>query len=82
MLLLLELNGNEVHVEYFLLLLGWVKVEVLTICHSLAEARDDNVQDNVDKVVVCHFGIDIESMDIIQVSLDNTCFLEIMLRLR
>ena len=47
------------------------------MCYGLAEARGDTVQDNVDEVVICHLGIDIESIDIIQVFLDSTCLFEI-----
>ena len=45
--------------------------------HGLAEARNDATQDNANKVVVSHLGIYVESMDIIQKSLDNICLLEI-----
>ena len=45
--------------------------------HSLAEARSDIVQDDIDQVVVSHFNIDIKSIDIIQVFLDSTCLLAI-----
>ena len=45
--------------------------------HGLAEARCDTVQEDNDEVKVSHLGIDIESIDIIQVFLDSTCLLEI-----
>ena len=63
--LLLELGGNEVHVEEFLLPLGWVRTEVFVMYHGLAEARGDTVQDDIDKVMVRHLGIDIESINIV-----------------
>ena len=47
------------------------------MCHGLAEVRGDAVQDDVDKVVICHLGLDIESIDIIQVFLDCICLFEI-----
>ena len=47
------------------------------MCHGLAEARSDTIQDNIDEVMVSHLGIDIESIDIIQVFLDSTCLFEI-----
>ena len=67
LLLLLELSGDEVRVEEFLLPLGWVRTEVFVMCHGLAEARSDTVEDDVDQVVVDHLSIDIKSIDIIQV---------------
>ena len=45
--------------------------------HSLAETRGDTVQDDVDKVMVSHLGMDIESIDIVHVFLHSTCLLEI-----
>ena len=65
--LLLELGGDEVHVKEFFLPLGWVRTEVFVMCHGLAEARGDTVQDDIDEVVVSYLGIDIESIDIMQV---------------
>ena len=47
------------------------------MCHGLAEARCDTVQDDVNEVMVSHLRIDIESIDIIQVFLHSTCLLEI-----
>ena len=75
--LLLELGGDEVHVEECFLPLGWVRTEDFVMCHGLAEARRDTVQDDIDEVVVRHLGIDIESIDIIQVFLYSTCLFEI-----
>ena len=46
--LLLERTGDEVYVEEFHLPLGWVRMEFFVMCHSLAEARGDTVQDDVD----------------------------------
>ena len=48
------------------------------MCHGLAEARGDTVQDNVDQVVVGHLSIDIKSINMVQVSLDSTCLFEII----
>ena len=76
--LLLEFGSDEVHVEKFLLPLVWVRAEVCLVCHGLVEARDNTIQDNVDEVVVSHLGIDIESIDIVQVFLHSTCLLEII----
>ena len=45
--------------------------------HGLAEAMGDTVYVDVDEVVVGHLGIDIKSIDIVQVLLDSTCLLEI-----
>ena len=45
--------------------------------HSLPEAKCDTVQDDIDKVIARHRGIDMESIDIVQVFLDSTCLLEI-----
>ena len=47
------------------------------MCYGLAETRGDTVQDDVDEVLVSHLGVDIESMDMIQVFLHITCLLEI-----
>ena len=41
--LLLELGGDEVHMEELLFPLGWVGAEVFVVSHSLAEARGDTV---------------------------------------
>ena len=47
------------------------------MCYGLAEARGDTIPDDVDKMMVCHFSKDIESINIIQVFLDRTCLYEI-----
>ena len=47
------------------------------MCHGLAETRANTIQDDIDEVVICHLGLDIESLDVIQVFLDSTCLLEI-----
>ena len=47
------------------------------MCHGLGEAKRDTVQDDIDEVMVSHLGIDIESIDIIQVFLDSTCLVGI-----
>ena len=75
--LLLELSSDEVHVEEFIFPLGWIRAEVLVMCHGLAETRSDTVQDDVNELVICHLGTHIESIDIIQVFLHSTCVLEI-----
>ena len=63
-LLLLELGSDEVHFEDLLLPLGWVRAEVFLACHGLAQARGNNVQDDIDPVVVSHLCIDIDSINI------------------
>ena len=77
MFLLLELGSNIVYVEEFLLLVRWVRTKVFIVHHSLIQARGDAVQDNVDKVMICHLSIDIISIKIVQVFLESTCLLEI-----
>ena len=47
------------------------------MCHDLAEARGDTVQDVVDETIVSHLSVDIESIDIVQLFLDSTCLFEI-----
>ena len=47
------------------------------MCHGLAQARRDTIPDDGDKVVICHLGIDIESIDIVQLFLHSTCLLKI-----
>ena len=47
------------------------------MCHGLAEATNDAVQNHVDLMVVCHVGINIKSIDIVQVFLDSTCLLDV-----
>ena len=47
------------------------------MCHGLAEARSDTVEDDNDQVGVGHLSIDIKSIDIIQVLLDSTCLFAI-----
>ena len=47
------------------------------MCHGLREARGDTSQDDIDEMVVCQLGIDIESIDIIPVFLHRTYLLEI-----
>ena len=44
---------------------------------GLVEGRSDTVQDDVEKVVVCHLVIDIPYLHIIQLSLHRTCQSEI-----
>ena len=73
----MELGGDEVYVEEFLLPLRWVRAEVFIVCHSLAEARGDTIQDDIDQVVVGQLGIDIVPINIVPVFLDGTCLLEI-----
>ena len=63
--------------EEFLFPLGWVGSEVFVVSHGLAEARGDTIQDDINEVMVGHLGIDIKSIDIIQVFLDSTCLFEI-----
>ena len=62
----------------FLLPVGLVSAEVFVVCHNLLEMRGDSVQDNFNNIIVCHLGIDIESINIIHVFLDSTCLFEIM----
>ena len=45
--------------------------------YGLAEGRGDTVQDDIDQVMISHLGIDIKSIDIVQVFLDSTCLFEI-----
>ena len=47
------------------------------MCHSLTEASGDTVQDDIDKVMVCHLDIDIESINILQKFLNRTYLPEI-----
>ena len=75
--LLQELGGNEVYMEEFLFPIGWFRIEVLVMCHCLAEERDDTVLDDVNKVVVKHLDIGIESIDIVKVFLNSTHLPEI-----
>ena len=76
-MLLLELSGEEIHVAEFFLPIAGVRAEVFIVCHSLGQARADTVQNDIDQVVVCHLGIDIKSVNIVQVLLDSTCLFEI-----
>ena len=52
------------------------------MCHGLAEARGDPVQDDIDEVMVGHLGIDIESINIIQVFLNSTNCLKSLISLK
>ena len=61
----------------FLFPLEWVGAEVLVVCHGLAEARCDTIQDDIDPIVLIDVGIDIQSINIIQVFLDRTCLVVI-----
>ena len=45
--------------------------------HDLEEAESDTVQENIDKVVVCDLGIDIESTNIIHTFWCSTCQSEV-----
>ena len=47
------------------------------MCHSLAQARYNAMQDDVDEEMVGHLDIDIESIDMIQVNLHSTCLFEV-----
>ena len=40
-------------------------------------SSSDTIQVDVDKVMVSHLGIDIESIDVVRVFLDSTCLLPI-----
>ena len=77
MFLFQELSSDEVYMQEFLLLLGYVKMEVLTVCHGLVEARSNTVQYDVDQALCSHLGIDINSINIILACLDSICLLEI-----
>ena len=55
----------------------WVGTEGLVVCYGLTKMRSDAVQDDIDEVVVCLLGIDIESIDMVQVFLNSNCFFEI-----
>ena len=46
------------------------------MCHALAEASGEMVQDNDDKVIVSHLGKDIESIDVVELFLDSTSLFE------
>ena len=59
-----------------LLLLAWIRPEVFVVCHSLAEARGNTMQDDVYQVVDKHPGIDIQSIDIYQVFRYSTCLFQ------
>ena len=63
--LLLQVGDDKVYKGEFLLPLGWVKAEVFPVCQSLAEARVDTLQDDINQVVVSHLGMDIKSTDIV-----------------
>ena len=45
--------------------------------HSLTDARGDTIENGVDLVMVCYLGIDIASIDMVQVFLYSTSLLEI-----
>ena len=47
------------------------------MCHGLAQAWGDTIQDDINKVVIYHLGMYIESIDIIWVFLDSMCLPEI-----
>ena len=59
------------------LLFAHVDMEVFIVRHGLVLARGHTVQDDVDKVIVCHLDIDIVSIDIVQEFLGSICFFEI-----
>lgn len=61
--------------QVFLISFRHVRMKVFVVYYSLAEAKGDNILDNVDVVVVCYFGTDIESINIVHVFLDSTCCL-------
>ena len=54
-----------------------VRMEIFIVCDDLVEARSGTVQNNIIKFIVCHLGIDIESINIIQVFSNSTCLFEI-----
>ena len=75
--LLLQLSGKEVHVEKVLLPLGRVRAECFIVCHGLVEARGDTIPNDIDSLMVTYRGIDIKSINIVQVFLYSTCLFEI-----
>ena len=52
-------------------------MKVFLVCYGLAEARSNTVQHHIDKVVIHYFGIDIESINNVQVFLYRTCLSKI-----
>ena len=56
---------------------GLVRTKVFVVSHGLAQVRSYTIQDNVNKIVVCHLATDIESIIIFLVLLDDTCLSEI-----
>ena len=47
------------------------------MCYSLAKRCAKTIQDDINKLVVRHLSIDIESINIVQAFLDIPCLLEI-----
>ena len=47
------------------------------MCYSLVELRSNTVQHDIDNVVICYLGIDIESVNIIYILLCSTCLARI-----
>ena len=60
-----------------LLPLRLFRAEFFVTCHGLAEARGNTVQNDVDEVMVSYLGVDIASIDIVQLFLHSTCLFEI-----
>ena len=73
----LELGGDEIHLQAFLLPFKWIRAKVFVMCHSLAETRGYTVQNNIDQVTHSHLAIDIKFIDIVQVFLDIISLFEI-----
>ena len=53
-------------------------MDLFIMCHGLAEASGDTIQNDIDKVLLSHINIDIKSIDIIQVFLNSTCLTKII----
>ena len=71
--LLLELNGDEVHVQDFLFPLVCVCAEVSIVCYGLRKSSGNTVQDGIDNMLVDYLDLHIESIDIVYLFLDCTC---------
>ena len=74
----MQLSGDEIYIENFFLSFGSSIVKILLECHGLAEERRDSVQDNINELIVYHFGIHNEFINIVQVFLNSTYLFEII----
>ena len=77
-LCLLQLWGNEPHMEQILLWCWQVKAAIFVVCSRLGKTRDSMIPHDINAVVVLYLSIDLKSIIILQKFLPSLCLLEMI----